>query len=547
MVLKELQKRIKGTRYWNKYGKERLYFNTKTYNEDKYCHVKIWLEVVNDNIDFQVRVFHERKNEWDFIPIQEKIKDQMYQMYKEVITDTEMKRQEEPIDIRLQDDTKPIFDDEDMPHQKDAIAFLCNKKVGALFADVGTGKTKISISLAESRFMAGKIKSVLVFCPVSTIFNFQEEVEKFSRCTELKWNYVGIESMSSSIRAYNKAMRYSDSDTMIIIDESHLVKTPEANRSRYISDICKRCSYKLVMTGTPIADNIHDLFMQYSMLSSRIMKCNSWYEYEKRHVLYGGYTGNDIVGYKNVDYLAGLIEPYTYQIRKEDCLNLPDKETYIYTCDLTYQQKLIYTKIKEELLDVIEKGDYSSETIFLYLTKLQQVSCGYYYDVGGEFSLIGTNKIQLIEEIGLPDRCLFFCKYLFEVDMLVDYLGKDNCSVFTGKNRSTRDEEKQKFIEGKTKYFIATSSCGGTGLNGLQICNVMFRFSSTFKYIENKQTVGRIDRPGQKNKMFIYDIITNSGIDKMIMKCIRRKSNLDKEIKNVLDKKDELKKIINEI
>ena len=49
MVLEKLTSRIKGTRYWSKYGKERLYFNTKTY-KDKYCHVKIWLEIINDNI-----------------------------------------------------------------------------------------------------------------------------------------------------------------------------------------------------------------------------------------------------------------------------------------------------------------------------------------------------------------------------------------------------------------------------------------------------------------------------------------------------------------
>lgn len=234
MVLKDLEKRIKGTRYWSKGDKERLYFNTKTFYKDKYCHVKIWLEIVNDTLDFQVRVFHERKNEWDFIPMQEEIKDEMYQIYKEVITDTEMKRKEVPIDVRLQDDTNPIFDKDDMPHQKDALAFLCKKKIGALFADVGTGKTKIAISLAESRFIAGKIRSVLVFCPVSTIFNFQKEVEKFGKYPKLQWHYVGIESMSSSIRAYNKAMRYSDPDTMIIIDESHMVKTPYANRSRHI-------------------------------------------------------------------------------------------------------------------------------------------------------------------------------------------------------------------------------------------------------------------------------------------------------------------------
>ena len=420
-------------------------------------------------------------------------------------------------------------------------------KVGALFSDVGTGKTKIAIDLAISRFHSGKISKVLVFCPVSTILNFQKEVDKFSNEKDLVWKYVGIESMSSSPNTNQMALCFADSDTMIIIDESHLVKTPTAIRSKQIYNVCQRCTYKLIMTGTPIADNAHDLYMQYSMLSHLIMQCNSWNEYENRYVLYGGVTGNDIVGYKNLDYLTGLIEPYTYQIKKEDCLSLPERINYTYSCDLTEKQAEIYYQVKDELLDLIDKGDYTSETIFAYLTKMQQITCGYYYDENGMFSYIGTNKFNLIKEIGLPERCLFFCKYLFEIDFLVDFLGTENCAVFTGKNRKTRNQEKELFVTGQKKYFVATSSSGGTGLNGLQTCNIMFRFSRTFKFIEDQQTAGRIERPGQTKQMFVYDLITNSGIDRKIQQNINRKSSLDSEIKAILNNKQKLRAYLSEI
>lgn len=127
MVLKGLAKRIKGTRYWSKYGKERLYFNTRTY-KDRFCNVKIWLEVINDRVVFQCKVFHERKNEWEFTAIEERIKFEMSQNYKEVIWDCEEKRKQTPICTRLMDDTKPISDNRRMPHQEDALKFLCTKK-----------------------------------------------------------------------------------------------------------------------------------------------------------------------------------------------------------------------------------------------------------------------------------------------------------------------------------------------------------------------------------------------------------------------------------
>lgn len=543
MVLEKLTSRIKGTRYWSKYGKERLYFNTKTY-KDKYCHVKIWLEIINDNIVFQCKVFHERKNEWEFSAIEERIKYEMSQIYKEVIWDCELTRKKIPIDVRLMDETAPIGDDRRMPHQNEALDFLCSKKVGALFADVGTGKTKVAIDLAESRFWANKINKVLVFCPVSTIQNFKKEVEKFATCTGLTWEYIGIESMSSSIIAYNKAMLFVDADTMIIIDESHLVKTPDAKRSKYICCVCQRSSYKLIMTGTPIANNVHDLYMQYKMLSDQIIQCKSWYEYERQYVLFGGVTGYEIVGYKNLDYLISLIEPYTFQVRKEDCLKLPLRVDYTYTCSLTEAQQRLYFDIKEELLNIIEDGCYTSETIFLYLTRLQQIACGYCYTKDGEFAYIGTNKIKLIKEIGIPQRAIFFCKYLFEVDILAQALGSEKCAIFTGKNRKTRDKEKDSFVTGAKPYFVATASSGGTGLNGLQVCNTIFRFSSTYKYIEEKQTIGRIERPGQQQNMVVYNIMTDAGIDAMIQRSINRKSILDKEIKVLITNKMKLKKFL---
>ena len=386
-----------------------------------------------------------------------------------------------------------------------------------------------------------------MFCPVSTIQNFKNEVEKFSTQSLLMWMYIGIESMSSSISSYNKALSYVNSETMLIVDESHLVKTPNANRSEHILQISLHCSYKLIMTGTPIADNVHDLYMQYSILSSNIMHCNSWNEYERQYVLFGGITGNEIVGYKNLDYLTGLIEPYTYQIRKEDCLNLPPRIDYTYTCSLTSKQSRLYIETKEELLNKIEEGNYTSETIFLYLTRLQQIACGYYYNQDGDFVYVGTKKIELIKEIGIPSKAIFFCKYLFEIEILTKVLGRENCSIFTGKNRKTREQEKNDFVNGRKPYFVATTSSGGTGLNGLQICNVMFRFSSSYKYIENQQTIGRIERPGQQFTMLVYNITTDAGIDTMIQRSISRKKGLDKEIKSLMSNKNKLKDFLGEL
>jgi hypothetical protein len=86
---------------------------------------------------------------------------------------------------------------------------------------------------------------------------------------------------------------------------------------------------------------------------------------------------------------------------------------------------------------------------------------------------------------------------------------------------------------------------GGTGLNGLQeVCRQIVFFSNSFSYFHRKQSMGRIDRQGQKKEMYIHDFCTNSNIDSKIMRNLSRKGNLSDEIKNLMNDKTSLKKYI---
>ncbi len=52
-----------------------------------------------------------------------------------------------------------------LPYQADAVAKLLPSRVGALFMEMGTGKTRTAIELVKIRHR--KIDRVLWFCPVS--------------------------------------------------------------------------------------------------------------------------------------------------------------------------------------------------------------------------------------------------------------------------------------------------------------------------------------------------------------------------------------------
>lgn len=547
MELKELQKRIKGSHiYICKNKNERLYFHFRSNNKN--YRVTTWFEIVNDHIEPFVIVENYKKESLYDKNAENYIAQNIRTQFREIINDCELKRVKTPLCIRLKDDVVPVYDDSSLKHQIDALRFCCSMKVSALYADTGTGKSKIAIDLAISRYYAGQINKVLVFLPVSTKKNFQKQIELWCKCDCIIWKLIGHESMGSSEKAIFEAMNFVDNETLIIIDESHFIKNPTAKRSKRINMVCQKTSYKLVMTGTPVTDNVHNLYMQYAVLSPIIIGVRDWKKFEEKYLVMGGINNDEIIAYKNIDHLMGLLEPYTYQISKEQCLDIPAKTEMSNICRMTEDQEYYYNIEKELLLEKIRSDDFTSTDIFQSFTKMQQICCGYYIDKHKNKVPVSTNKMSLMKNIPLCEPTIFFCKYLFEINDIVNYLGKENCSIFTGMNPRERDDELQNFVSGNTRFFVATMQSGGTGLNGLQeVSRRVVFFSNSFSFFHRKQSIGRIDRQGQTREMYINDFMTDSKIDSRIMFNLKRKSDLATEIKILMSNKEKLREYVNSL
>lgn len=545
--LKLLESRIKGAKLYKlqRANKERLYIPYGRYSKN--LKIAAWFEVVNDRLTPFVRVENYRHPNLYDHNLEYQYRTDIEKQFHELIMDCELKRKKVPLHERLKDHIIPVYENS-LKHQADALRFCCSMKVTALFADISTGKTKIAIDLCHSRHEAKQIKKVLVFCPVSTKKSFGDEIEKWDHHSGLIWKIIGIESISRSDRVVFEALDFVDNETQIIVDESHLVKSPFAKRSKRIKMCCDQTSYKVVMTGTPVTENIHNLYMQYAMLSDLIIGVQHWLTFGKKYLIFGGISGNEIIGYKNIEHLMGLLEPYTYQISKEECLDLPAKKERSYTCKLTSEQEYYYQAEKERLLDMIQYAEVKATDIFGVFIHMQQIASGYYRKNNVKIKKLKSNKLSLLKKVNLEEKTLFFCKYMYEVDLLIDHFGRNRCALFTGRNPKERNNELRLFVEGDRQYFIATMQSGGTGLNGLQmVSRQLVFFSNSFSYFQRKQSIGRIDRQGQKKEMIVIDFLTDSGIDRRIMQILRRKGNLADEIRKLLNDKTKLKQYVEKL
>ena len=94
------------------------------------------------------------------------------------------------------------------PWQRAGVDKLIGIRVGALYMEMGTGKTRTALEIIQRRLDAGKISHVLWLCPCSVRNNLRDDIQKHADGALARIAIYGIESLSSSLTLYEKLIKY---------------------------------------------------------------------------------------------------------------------------------------------------------------------------------------------------------------------------------------------------------------------------------------------------------------------------------------------------
>lgn len=439
-------------------------------------------------------------------------------------------------------------------HQTNAYKYIKDKKVFALYMEMGTGKTRTILEYIYKK----RISTIIYFCPVCLkrtvelelkkhIYNPLYFIESGQKIFPLGFQFyiIGIESINSN-RVY-LALHYLlckiKCEYMVIVDESSFIKTFTAKRTNRIIEISKSSKYRAIMTGTPITQYYQDIFTQFKFLDPSIIKYRSYYCFCNRFLIYHEKFKNFIIGTKNTNELLSQISPYIFQIKKSDCINLPDKIYENYYCKLSYNAYMKYNSTKEYFINNIDKF-YESENynrisfeIFKLYIKLQRIVSN---DV--------QNRIELLKNIikGINKVCII-CKFIKEINIIKQHFV--NAIIYTGNETIKQRSEILNNIN-NIKILVMTFGVGSFGLN-LSMFNNCIYYSNTFKYAERIQSEDRFHRIGQKNKVTYINIICQKTIDEIIYDNIEKKEDIkiifENKLKNILKDKEKIKEFIKKL
>lgn len=428
------------------------------------------------------------------------------------------------------------------PWQGSAADKLLPIRVGALYMEMGTGKTRTALEIIRRRLDVGKLAHVLWLCPCSVRENLRQDILKHSPDALSRIAIFGIESLSSSLRIYDLLTRYvSAGVTMLIVDESNMVKNHKAIRTQRIIGLAARCRYRLILNGTPISRNEADLFAQWYILDWRILGYRSFWSFAANHLEYDPEIPGKVRRTLNTDYLIEKIAPYSYQVSREECFRLPGKRYQTVSCRMAPAQVEHYDQVIDRMIDRMDER--VPETIYRMFAAAQDIISGLLVTDDGKHIKTepmfadprGNPRIEALLDTldGIDGQVIIFCKFAHEIRSILSIL-PDAAGFWGGMNARQRQDSLDAFRAGRARYLVANKACAGYGLN-LQFCHNVVYYSNDWDWATRIQSEDRVYRLGQDHAVNIIDIECAGTLDQKIMRCLARKERLEDQIKRELN------------
>lgn len=474
--------------------------------------------------------------------------------------------------------------------QKESVEHLLAVNNGANFSVPGSGKTTITLAVIANWLENGIVEKIMVIGPSSSFVPWEEEFEacfgRKPRSLRIRGEFAEIlEKVGDSIDLF--LLHYQTSNTkkkelsnflnhyktVLIIDESHNIKSPELKKwASAAIDLAPFAKRRIILSGTPMPNDGRDLWTQITFLWPHDHPLGSRFSYTD-------YVKKRGLGPNHMSTLNALFA----RIKKDD-LGLPKPNFMKVPVELGDVQREIYDVIAAKTLEDIESLEEQAKLdtfrIARMIRLLQTASnpsllfeMSHEFDVdnplfespheavssqlGFDVDAIDTrdlkkssvyDKIIKYSELELPrkiakastiarelvdkgEKVIIWSSFLLNMDVFNEGPLKDlHPILINGKisrnhyDHPNRDEEIDKFKNDPDyKILIATPATLGESvslhknLRGETVCKNAIYLDRNFNGAQFMQSVDRIHRIGMENvTVSYYLLIGNNTIDEKI-------------------------------
>ncbi|MFQ3669881.1 MAG: SNF2-related protein [Verrucomicrobiia bacterium] len=426
--------------------------------------------------------------------------------------------------------------------------YLARNGLGGILADeMGLGKTLQTLIYLHFRKTRGLARGPsLIVCPTSLVQNWVDECARFTpelstlliHGGKRQSQFKRIEEHDLVITSYALLRRdvaeYQgrEFDT-IILDEAQHIK----NRSSQNAQRAKmlRGDNRLILTGTPIENSLLDLWSMFDFLMPGYLGPAT--DFKERYEVPISRNGDE----RSQARLRQRVQPFILRRTKaEVARDLPPKLEQLALCELTDEQKRVYTQIldqgRKEVLEASAKNgqDKGRMAVLTALTRLRQVCCHLAMLPGSEDRTWTEPSAKMDYFFELLDqaidgghRVLVFSQFVSLLKLLGASLGERKIP-FCYLDGSTVDrlEEVKRFQnDAAIPLFLISLKAGGTGLN-LTGADTVVHFDPWWNPAVEDQATARAHRIGQVRIVNSYKLIARGTVEEKIVRLQQKKKEL---------------------
>lgn len=411
------------------------------------------------------------------------------------------------------------------PYQRVPASISINAPGYALFMDMGTGKTPVTVcrmmtEAAKVSEAENRMYRALVACPKNVRMNWANEINRFAtlpgkvkvlRGGAIKRIRILTEAMKRSadeaftvvvmsygllVSAWDDLLSHVPWD-LAVLDESHMIARPSTLRTKTCLKLRDNARHRMVLTGTPIVNSALDLYSQLEFMDRGLSGHSSFNSFKKEYGVFENRGGREsLVEVQNIPRIKERLSQVAFLVRLDEVLkDLPEKQYDVLEVEMSKRQADDYVNLSSQLyLEIKDEFDNAktSQEIALVvnnaltkLMKLAQITSGFlilteerdeYGEIVRPREVIRypeNPKLDLllseIQVMGPNDKFQVWSCWTEDMKILRERLssaGVDFVEFHGSTPDSEREEAERRFNGDPTcRGIIGNPEAGGVGLN----------------------------------------------------------------------------------
>jgi SNF2 family DNA or RNA helicase len=277
---------------------------------------------------------------------------------------------------------------------------------------------------------------------------------------------------------------------MLVVDEAHYIKNPEAQRTMNVKKIGEHAERLLFMTGTALENKVDEMIALIRILQPEIASAVHGMEY-----------------LSSAPQFRERVAPVYYRRKREDVLTeLPDLIESKEWCTLSKAEEVAYERA------VLGKHYAEARRVSWNVDDIRNSSKA-------------NRMMELIQEAESDGRkVIVFSFFLDTIGKVKGLLGSKCLGPING---SIPPQRRQEIIDEFDKapagtVLAAQIQAGGTGLN-IQSASVVIICEPQFKPSIENQAISRAYRMGQTRNVLVYRLLCDDTVDEKITAMLESK------------------------